>query len=211
MVCWSRIPGGALSAWTSSLLPSRSEVNFTAAFITSLVQAGLSQRFKFLTSFNREFRVAAGQRFSPEESSSSLFVIASCVLHALLPGRRSSHTRSSSVWEVLHQLPAAQQSLHLLGNRKTERSAPSVPAIRPPAPLCAAGKEASLLQGSMSPRVPREPPVPDPHPQPPQPSGTCFFSPPSSLRHFRPVLSLPLPLPPEPSTHKYFPACKTSR
>ncbi|KAM7418063.1 hypothetical protein PAMA_017621 [Pampus argenteus] len=159
-----------------------------------------------------ELRIANRQRLPSEEPPTSLLLIPSPSLRlsALLPGCRSPHPGSSSLREDLRLFPSAQQSLHLPGSRQTERPAAAVSANRPPALLCTAGEETSPLQGSMSSRVSGKLLLPDPPPQPPQPSGVCVFSP-SSLRHGQPLLSLPLQLPPEPPTRSYFPARQTSR
>ena len=135
-------------------------------------------------------------------------------LLALLPGRRSPRPCSPPLWQDLHHLarrhlPTAQQSLLLPGSRPTEGLAPLVSARRPPALFGPAGKETSPLQGPLSSRVCWELPLPHPPPQPPQPSGA--FPPAASLWHCRPLLLLPLQLPPEPPTRSYIPARQARR
>lgn len=197
--------------------PFTIQLQGTSAPITSHFQPVfffffLSLSLKSDVHFNRRLRVAGQQR--QDSPPSLLFFIPPAVLllAALLPGCRPAHPRSPSLRQGLRrlaQLPTAQQSLLLAGSRPSERPSPAVPAGRLPTPLGAAREEASSLQGPMFTRVSGELILPPPPPWPPQPSGAVSL--PSSLRHYGPLLSLPLQLPPEPPTRSYFPARQTSR
>lgn len=157
-------------------------------------------------SVDRELRVAHQQR---EEPPPRLFIFIPSP--AVLPGRRCPRLHSPPLQQDHHltqHFPSAQQSLLLPGSRQTERLLSSASSHRPPAVLCAAGEETAPLQGPVSSRVPGVS-LPAPLTLPSQPSEVS--SPPTCLRHCKPVLPLPLQLPSEPPARSHFPAPQTSR
>lgn len=132
----------------------------SSAFLASLISR---------VPLHRGLSVSHRQREEPPPSLDDL--APSPVLHLLLPGQRPAHPHPPSLQQGLHgpgRVPAVRQGPLPPGVGQTGEPAPAAGA---PAPLSAAGQEASPLQGALSARDPGGLPLPLPPARPPWPPG----------------------------------------